>query len=321
MQEKSDPRKLLLRLRKKAVLEKACSGWQDGLLKKNINLKTININRFSITLTLLLIAVPAKLLSQEFHGMAVYESKTKLWDMKLEGDGITDEMTKQIREGMIKELEKKFYLDFNQYESVYYEEQKLESPAPAANGFSMSFSSNVGGKTYKNLKEKSQLEEEDFFGKEFLVSDSLKVWNWELQNETKKIGNYTCYKAISIDRVTDEELQKYEERKKKQDTAITSFMELQQPKDRVTTVWYTPEIPVGQGPAKFWGLPGLILEANFDETTILCSKIVLNPKDKTEIKKPKRGKKVTKKEYESLIEKQMEQMKDENGHITIEITR
>ncbi|RZJ98139.1 MAG: GLPGLI family protein, partial [Flavobacterium sp.] len=76
-----------------------------------------------------------------------------------------------------------------------------------------------------------------------------------------------------------------------------------------------------QGPGEFWGLPGLILEASYDETTILCSKVVLNPKTKNEIKKPKKGKKVTKKEYESLIEKQMEQMTDENGAIRIDITK
>ena len=76
---------------------------------------------------------------------------------------------------------------------------------------------------------------------------------------------------------------------------------------------------MSQGPGEFWWLPGLILEANYDNTTILCSKVVLNPKNKTEIKKPKKGKKVTKKEHESLIAKQMEQMTDEDGAIRIEI--
>jgi hypothetical protein len=48
---------------------------------------------------------------------------------------------------------------------------------------------------------------------------------------------------------------------------------------------------------------------------------VLNPKYKIEIKKPKRGKKVTNDEYERLIESRLEQMTDGDGTIHIEIAR
>lgn len=281
------------------------------------------MNRLIIRMTLLVMVLSTKMLAQEFHGMAVYESKTNLKDMKIESKDINDEMMKGLMENMKKQFEKKFFLDFNKNESVYYEEQKLDAPSAPSAGITMSFSSSSagGGKTYKNVKDKQQIAEEDFFGKEFLVTDSLKTWKWELQSETKKIGNYVCYKAIHLDKVTAEDLKQYEDLKKQQEISKTTFFVLEEPKDRITTVWYTPEIPVSQGPGEFWGLPGLILEANFDDTTILCSKVVLNPKNKTEIKKPKTGKKVTKKEYESLIEKQLEQMKDENGSIRIDITR
>lgn len=276
------------------------------------------MNRLIIKMTLFVMLLSTKMLSQDFHGMAVYESKTSLGDMKIESKD--EEMTKMMMEMMKKQMEKKFFLNFNKYESVYEEEQKLEVPSASSGGFSMKVeSSEDGGKTYKNVKEKTQMVEEDFFGKEFLITDSLKVWNWQLQSETKKIGNYACYKAIHVDPVTAEDIKQYEDFKKQQETSKTTFFVMEEPKDRVTTVWYTPEIPFSHGPAEFWGLPGLILEANFDKTVILCSKIVLNPKDKTEIKKPKTGKKVTKKEYESLIEKQMEQMKDSDGNIKIEI--
>jgi GLPGLI family protein len=42
------------------------------------------------------------------------------------------------------------------------------------------------------------------------------------------------------------------------------------------TAWYTPEIPVNQGPENYWELPSLILEINDGKTVVLCSKIVLN---------------------------------------------
>jgi GLPGLI family protein len=277
------------------------------------------MNKLIITWTVLVVLLTTKVVAQEFQGMAVYESKTSLGDLKFGGKDMNDEMSKQIMESMRKQFEKTFVLHFDRYESVYEEEQKLEAPSK---GFSLGVMSSGGGAvTYKNVKNKVKLVEKEFLGKEFLITDSLKVWNWELQNETKKIGDYTCYKAVSVARVTKEDLEEYEKAKAEQEKAKTSFFTVGEPKEKVTTVWYTPEIPVSQGPAEFWGLPGLILEASFDDTIILCSKIVLNPKDKIEIKKPKRGKKVTNDEYERLIESRLEQMTDGDGTIHIEISR
>ena len=270
------------------------------------------MNRLIIALVLL---TSATFYGQEFHGLAVYESKQSLKDMKIESKDGNDEMMKQIMERMKKMYEKTYILNFNKYESVYQEEVKLEAPSK---GISMRTSGAGDDEvTYKNVKSKMKLVEEEFFGKEFLIVDSLKVYNWELQNETKKIGDYTCYKAVHFKKVSKEDLEEYEKEKVKQETAKTAFFTVSEPKERITTVWYTPEIPVSQGPGDFWGLPGLILEASFDDTIILCSKIVLNPKNKTEIKMPKRGKRVTKKEYDSLMKKQMEKMTNSDGVIEI----
>ena len=52
----------------------------------------------------------------------------------------------------------------------------------------------------------------------------------------------------------------------------------------------TPEIPIATGPSWYGGLPGLILEISDDKTTVLCTKIVMNPTEKTKIKRPKKGK-------------------------------
>ena len=183
------------------------------------------MNRLIISITVMVMLLSSKMIGQEFHGMAVYESKTNLKDMKIESKDINDEMNKMIMESMKKQFEKKFVMDFNKNESVYYEEQKLNAPTAGSAGFSMSFTSSNGGggKTYKNVKDKIQIAEEDFFGKEFLVVDSLKTWKWELKDETKKIGNYTCYKATHLDPVTAEDLKQYEDFKKQQETSKTTF--------------------------------------------------------------------------------------------------
>ena len=70
------------------------------------------------------------------------------------------------------------------------------------------------------------------------------------------------------------------------------------------------DIPISQGPENYWGLPGLILEVNDGTTTILCSKIVINPKDRKEIKQPKKGTQITQKEFEKIAQEKMEEMRE-----------
>jgi GLPGLI family protein len=74
------------------------------------------------------------------------------------------------------------------------------------------------------------------------------------------------------------------------------------------TAWYTPQIPVKHGPSKYGGLPGLILEVSEGRETILCSKIVLNPKGDVNVKAPSKGKKVNQAEFDAIAEKKMKEM-------------
>ena len=85
------------------------------------------------------------------------------------------------------------------------------------------------------------------------------------------------------------------------------------PKENTITAWYCPEIPVNQGPENYWGLPGLILEVNDGKTVMLCTKIVMNAKDKVEIKPATKGKQVTQTEYNDIVKKKMEEMQEMNS--------
>lgn len=77
--------------------------------------------------------------------------------------------------------------------------------------------------------------------------------------------------------------------------------------------WYTLQIPVGHGPAAYWGLPGLILEVSAGDTTILGTKIVMNPKEKIEIEAPDKGKEITKVSYKEAIVGKMMEIRNNNG--------
>lgn len=77
--------------------------------------------------------------------------------------------------------------------------------------------------------------------------------------------------------------------------------------------WYTPQVPVGHGPAEFAGLPGLIMEVSFGGTTMLCSKIVINPKEKVKIQAPDKGKEIGKISYKETVVKKMTEMRNNRG--------
>ena len=90
--------------------------------------------------------------------------------------------------------------------------------------------------------------------------------------------------------------------------------EIEEKQEMVEVIaWYSPMIPVSQGPTEYWGLPGLILELSAGNTTMLCSKIVMNPEEKIEIKRPTKGEVVTKKEYNEIITGKMQEMRDNRG--------
>ena len=256
--------------------------------------------------------------AQDFQGKAYYFSKTSVDMDGFGGRQMTEEMKKQIAERMKSMFEKTYVLTFNREESLYKEEEQLEAPGQGG-GFRM-MGSFTSGPQYKNIKNQKVLEEQEFFGKQFLINDSLPKLDWKLSGETKQIGQYLCMKATTIKKVDEFDFRSMRRRdrdeaeKTKDSTETKDVMdEIEVPKEIEVTAWYTLQIPVNQGPGEYWGLPGLILEVNADRTTILCSKIVMNPSEKEEIKVPSKGKEVTRKEYNETIKKKMEEMRELYG--------
>ncbi|MFC4722420.1 GLPGLI family protein [Geojedonia litorea] len=264
--------------------------------------------------------------AQDFQGIAYYQSKTTIDMDGFGGRQMSEEQKRQIAERMKSMFEKTYVLTFNRAESIYREEEKLETPGAGGGmrfgGFMSSF---TGGPQYKNVKESQLLQEQEFFGKQFLVTDSLPALKWTMESETKQIGQYLCFKATAIKSVDEMDMTSFrrrdrdnEEKKEGDEKADSSktnnpIAEVEVPKQIIVTAWYTPQIPVNQGPGEYWGLPGLILEVNADRTTILCSKIVINPQEKQEIKMPSKGKKVTRDEYNAIMKEKIEEMRENFG--------
>jgi GLPGLI family protein len=257
--------------------------------------------------------------AQEFQGKADYFSK-RIIKEKVEKliseskEASNPEFENAWQDAMKKATEKKYLLTFNKGECLYEEQQSLEKPEIPSSGMVISVSFSGGGKKYLNLKNKKSIVEEEIFSKEFLIVEPLEKPYWKLLNETKKIGEYNCFKAELLIQVTEKQKEEYKEFLKKEETKPSLF-KMEEPKDKVIIAWYTPEIPVSFGPNNYWGLPGLILEINEDETIILCSKVTLSNKEKAKIKVPNTGDKVTQKKFDEIQKKKMDSMKNDDGVI------
>jgi GLPGLI family protein len=287
-------------------------------------------NKVILLLFTLLFATNIK--AQDFQGQAYYFSKTTMdmsrWDR---GGKMSEAQKKQMEARMKPWLEKTYILTFNKEESIFKEDEKLEG-GPGGRAPSMWGSSFSAGLQYKNIKEKIFLQDQEFFGKQFLITEQMTPYAWKMGSETKKIGQYTCYKAtmtrpsseLNFTSTNRRDREKKKEEKKKDsinvaskalDTeAVVAKAEIEEKEEMVEVIaWYSPMIPVSQGPTEYWGLPGLILELSAGNTTMLCSKIVMNPEEKIEIKRPTKGEVVTKKEYNEIITGKMQEMRDNRG--------
>lgn len=273
------------------------------------------------TFVLLFAIFSTTLYAQEFQGKAYYFSKTGV-DMNFGGRQLSPEMKKQIAERMKSMLEKTYVLTFNQSSSTYKEEEQLDTPGSGGGrwrGMMNSFSST---NYYKEIKEGSYYDQREFFGKNFLIKDSLPKLKWKMENETKKIGNYTCFKATAMKKVDELDWRNMRRGRGnrnrnqavaevKNDSVTKETGEIETPKEIEVVAWYSPEIPISQGPGEYWGLPGLILEVQSGRTTLLCNKIIMNSKEKEILEKPSKGKEVSQQEFNNIAKQKMKEMREQ----------
>lgn len=192
----------------------------------------------------------------------------------------------------IKEIEKKgnemlknieFNLLFSNNESLFKVQKTLENENNRFYKFALG--PNGSAIYYNNSKDKLSLKQLEAYGETFLIKE--KPIEWQTTVHTKKINNYTCYKAIATKTVKGRR------------------GDINYP----ITAWFCPEISIQFGPLGFSGLPGLILELEVYNERYTAVKIELDSKKKVKIEKPKKGKEVTKEEFEEIGLKTMSEFK------------
>ncbi|AGC77831.1 GLPGLI family protein [Nonlabens dokdonensis] len=262
---------------------------------------------FVLSVVASFLILPVDEASADFKGQAVYISKTKM-DLGSWGARMSEAQKKQAAARLKNRLEKTYTLNFTKTESTFEEEDKLDAMSGATDSWGNNF---TPGDQYKNIKEKSLLQSQEFYGKKFLVKDELLNIDWKMGSETKQIGKYNCFKAMATIPTADLSWYDFswaELRKKESEDGEEAAEDM-----TLVEAWYTLEVPVSHGPAEYWGLPGLILEVSSGNTTMLCTKIVINPKEEISIEAPDNGKEITKKDYKATIVRKMTEMMNNRG--------
>jgi GLPGLI family protein len=186
-------------------------------------------------------------------------------DEKLSNDAILKPYLEKAQEGA-KQIS--FFLSFNKEASFF----KMNDFVKDENTeFAKAFS--VATNSYYTLadSEKKIKQVDNHFG-QFIVNYNEKT-EWELENETKYIGEHLCYKATS------------------EQIVINSKGTFKHP----ITAWYCPNIPFSFGPKGYTALPGLILELQERNLIYGAFKIDLK-KENDIIAEPKKGKVLTEEE-------------------------
>lgn len=224
-------------------------------------------------------------------GNVCYKEVVKL-NINLDGDA------SQFADKLPKERSSQMVLYFTPEASLYQlntEQQEEETATAEMEGASVMVKMvRPDNKYYADLGNQNLIEQRDFMSRIFLIENSIDASGWKITGNQKTILGYPCQEALLT-------------------------------RDSSSVVaWFTPAIPVGTGPGRYLGLPGLVLAVDIDNgnRTITATSVEPGPVTREQLVKPKGGKKVTSEEYDQIVEekrKEMEQQYGSGGGVVIRV--
>ncbi len=180
-------------------------------------------------------------------------------------------------------LTEKSELFFNKNESTFNTINRVLKPGePPLDTFYIH--TKTRGIHYYNKETKEKLLCKESFGQRIILDLSKEEIKWNITSESKQINGYLCFKATAN---------------------ILKIANLKKGATYNVTAWFCPEIPLNFGPLNFNGLPGLILEIEYNavyKTKLVATEIIFNDTS-LKLNKNLKGKKMTVEEFEKLAQK------------------
>ena len=142
-------------------------------------------------------------------------------------------------------------------------------------------------KLLKDFSNNKMIDQREFLGKKFLIDGLIEKADWKITGEQKKLLDFVCQKAVLAD--TSQNI----------------------------VAWFTTQIPLPNGPDKFGQLPGMILELEDGDLSIVATKVELGPIESDLLETPKKGKKVNQKEFQKIQEEKLKEMGGDGSGQTV----
>jgi GLPGLI family protein len=222
--------------------------------------------------------------AQSATGLIEYEMKVNLHKTLPPGREGMKDMIPEFRTS-------KQQLLFNESESLYKPIIEDEDEVEQTGGVTMRFKQPTI-EIYLNQSANKSVSKEEFFGKTYLIEDSIKIKAWKFGTEMKIIAGYECQQAYYTDDTNPKRIQE-------------------------VTAWYSTKLRPFLGPDRYNTLPGgvLAVDINNGERVLLAKKIEFKELKKNDLKEPKGGEKATRAEFIKQRDEQMKKMGANGGMI------
>ena len=112
---------------------------------------------------------------------------------------------------------------------------------------------------YRDLEANLMLNIENVLGKDYAIEDSISCINWKIRNDLKEIAGHICMNAYYYDTLREKEI----------------------------VAWFALDMPLSIGPVDYCGLPGVILEVNENNGSIIyTATLIVAAEEDLKITKP-----------------------------------
>ncbi len=157
-----------------------------------------------------------------------------------------------------------------------------------------------------DFKRGLRIEQKEMFEKTYLVTDSIKMANWKLSDETIDILGHPCRKATT-ERIIKRTSMRMENGKMESKEVIDTSLAI---------AWYATDIPVPGGPEMQGQLPGMILQLEMNNGKIIYRAVEINAKaTASTLKEPTKGKKMTATAFAEERKKMTDEMRKNSGGV------
>lgn len=215
-------------------------------------------------------------------------------EMKLDAEEVLKNVPaawrSQVEEPLRQEIKNGIFMDYklktNGSESEYKLQEKINNDQSPAGLILAQMTAMDKEALYKNIAEKYYLKPINA-GKSYLIKEELKDYKWKISKESAEIAGFPTYKATG--ELNDS-------------TSIVA--------------WYTPKLTIKDGPDRVWGLPGLVLKAEFNMagTDIIIDAVKVAVKEEEiKITKPTKGEVVTEEKFMADMKELQEKYKEMYG--------